>query len=110
MTASAALTKEVRALLPACAAIVAALVFSSGAPDALRVWLVMLVLTFGSITLGGLAFGHEYSYRTLTLLLAQPIDRRRTCAAKLAALLSMVALVWHWPASSSRSRFQDSCC
>jgi len=94
VTASAALTKEVRALLPACAAIVAALVFSSGAPDALRVWLVMLVLTFGSITLGGLAFGHEYSYRTLTLLLAQPIDRRRTCAAKLAALLSMVALVW----------------
>ena len=54
----------------------------------------MLVLAFGSITLGGLAFGHEYSYRTLTLLLAQPIDRRRTCAAKLAALLSMVALVW----------------
>ena len=94
MTPSAALTKEVRALLPACAAIVAALVFSSGAPDALRVWLVMLVLAFGSITLGGLAFGHEYSYRTLTLLLAQPIDRRRTCAAKLAALLSMVALVW----------------
>jgi hypothetical protein len=94
VTPSAALTKEVRALLPACAAIVAALVFSSGAPDPLRVWLVMLVLAFGSITLGGLAFGHEYSYRTLTLLLAQPIDRRRTCAAKLAALLSLVALVW----------------
>ena len=93
MTASAALTKEVRALLPACAAIVAALVFSSGAPDALRVWLVMLVLAFGSITLGGLAFGHEYSYRTLTLLLAQPIDRRRICAAKFAALVPMVALV-----------------
>ena len=93
MTPSAALTKEIRALLPACAAIVAALVFSSGAAGVLRVWLVMLVLAFGSITLGGLAFGHEYSYRTLTLLLAQPIDRRRTCAAKLAALLTMVALV-----------------
>jgi hypothetical protein len=93
VTPSAALTKEVRALLPACAAIVAALVFSIGAPDALRLRLVMLVLAFGSITLGGLAFGHEYTCRTLTLLLAQPIDRRRTCATKLAALVAMVALL-----------------
>jgi ABC-type transport system involved in multi-copper enzyme maturation permease subunit len=91
---AAALAKEVRALLPACAAMVAALVFASGAPDLLRERLVMLVLVFGSITLGGLAFGHEYSYRTLTLLLAQPVDRRRTCAAKLIVLASAVALVF----------------
>jgi hypothetical protein len=51
------------------------------------------VLVFGSITLGGLAFGHEYSYRTLTLLLAQPIDRRRTCATKLIVLVGAVSLV-----------------
>jgi hypothetical protein len=93
VTPAAALAKEVRALLPACAAMVAALVFASGAPDPLRVRLVMLVLVFGSITLGGLAFGHEYSYRTLTLLLAQPVDRRRTCATKLFVLVSAVSLV-----------------
>lgn len=93
MTPAAALLKEVRALLPACAAMVAALVCASGAPDMLRVRLVMLVMVFGSITLGGLAFGHEYSYRTLTLLLAQPIDRRRTCATKLIVLVSAVSLV-----------------
>jgi hypothetical protein len=91
---AAALAKEVRALLPACAAMVAALVFASGAPDFLRERLVMLVLVFGTITLGGLAFGHEYSYRTLTLLLAQPIDRRRTCAAKLIVLASAVSLLF----------------
>jgi hypothetical protein len=90
---AAALVKEVRALLPACAAMVAALAFASGAPGVLRVRLVMLVLVFGSITLGGLAFGHEYSSRTLTLLLAQPIDRRRTCATKLIVLVSAVSLV-----------------
>jgi hypothetical protein len=93
VTRSTALTKEIRALLPTCAAIIAALFFSSGAPDLLRVQLVLLVLVCGSITLGGLAFGHEYTWRTLTLLLAQPIDRRRTCAAKFAVLVTMVALV-----------------
>ena len=93
MIPAAALAKEVRALLPACAAMVAALVFASGAPDFLRERLVMLVLVFGTITLGGLAFGHEYSYRTLTLLLVQPIDRRRTCATKLLVLGSAIALV-----------------
>jgi ABC-type transport system involved in multi-copper enzyme maturation permease subunit len=93
VTPAAALTKEVRALLPACAAVIAALAFASGAPGVLRVWLVLLVLVFGSITLGGLAFGHEYSYGTLTLLLAQPIDRRRTCATKLIVLVSAVSLV-----------------
>ena len=93
MTPAVALAKEIRALAPACAAMVAALVFASGAPDMLRVRLVMLVLVFGSITLGGLAFGHEYSYRTLTLLLAQPIDRRRTCATKLIVLVSAVSVV-----------------
>ena len=94
MIPAAGLAKEVRALLPACAAMVAALVFASGAPDMLRVRLVMLVLVFGSITLGGLAFGHEYSYRTLTLLLAQPIDRRRTCATKLIVLVGAISLVY----------------
>ena len=93
MIPAAALGKEVRALLPAWAAIVAALVFASGAPDALRLRLVMLVLVFGSITLGGLTFGHEYSCRTLTLLLAQPMDRRRTCATKLMVLVVAVSLV-----------------
>ena len=58
MTPAAALVKEVRALLPACAAMVAALVFASGAPDPLRVRLVMLVLVFGSITLGEIGRAH----------------------------------------------------
>ena len=93
MTPAVALAKEVRALLPACAAMVAAVAFASGAPESLRVRLVLLVLVFGTITLGGLSFGHEYSYRTLTLLLAQPIDRRRTCATKLIVLVSAVSLV-----------------
>lgn len=45
---------------------------------------------FGTAALGALAVGHEYSHRTLTLLLAQPVSRKRLLLAKLGVLAAML--------------------
>ena len=65
--------KEVRALLPvwlasACAGRPAAV--RSAVPRRRRPRL--LVYGVGSVALGALSIGHEYTHRTLTLLLSQP--------------------------------------
>ena len=50
----------------------------------------LLAFGFGSVALGAQSFGHEYSHRTLGLLLSQPIDRRRLFLYKLAVLFVML--------------------
>jgi len=53
----------------------------------------------GAVALGALAIGHEYSHRTLTSLLAQPIDRKHLLWRKLSILaivLLALALVARW--------------
>ena len=50
----------------------------------------LLAFAFGSVALGAQSFGHEYSHRTLGLLLSQPIDRRRLFLYKLAVLFVML--------------------
>ena len=45
---------------------------------------------FGAAALGALSIGHEYSHRTLTLLLAQPARRERLFLAKFGVLLAML--------------------
>ena len=83
---SPALVKEVRALLPTyCAALIAVVVgsFSNGHT---LIAAGLLGFAFGSVALGAQSFGHEYTHRTLGLLLSQPLDRRRLFFYKLVVL------------------------
>ena len=50
----------------------------------------LLGFAFGSVALGAQSFGHEYTHRTLGLLLSQPIDRRRLFLYKVAVLSVML--------------------
>jgi hypothetical protein len=83
--------KEIRALLPVwlgCATIMAA----GAALDSLNAFSVaMIVYAVGTVALGSLSMGHEYTNRTLTLLLSLPVDRRRLYLVKLGVLIPMVA-------------------
>lgn len=93
--------KELRALLPAwvagMVAIGAAFVTSDG-----RV-LLLGALGYGiaAVALGAQSIGHEYTNRTLDVLLVQPVERRRIFLIKLAVLsclLGVLALAaWHAP-------------
>ncbi|MGH7552272.1 MAG: ABC transporter permease subunit, partial [Longimicrobiales bacterium] len=85
------LAKEVRALLPAWAACMFAMGVSAVINDSRLMVLGCLAYGLGSIALGAQAIGHEYSGRTLGVLLAQPSDRRRILLLKFAVLASMLA-------------------
>jgi ABC-type transport system involved in multi-copper enzyme maturation permease subunit len=90
---TAVLRKEVRALVPTLLVAFLMLVQAALVPDVFRVRLVALVAALAPIVLGSMVIGHEYAYRTLTLMLAQPIGRHRLFAAKAAVLAAMVATV-----------------
>jgi hypothetical protein len=64
----------------------------------------LLGYAFGSVALGAQSFGHEYSNRTLTLLLSQPADRRRLYLYKLGVLFVMLATL----AVSTELLFRDA--
>jgi hypothetical protein len=75
-------TKEIRALLPAWAATLCAVgVAAVSGPRSHGLGAVAYVI--GSVTLGSQSVGHEYTHRTLTLLLSQPVERRRLLLTKL---------------------------
>ena len=80
----AALKKELRVLAAPWLAVVAAVALASLIPDAL----LTPVAAVGAIGLGAWSVGHEYSCRTLPLLLAQPCERRTLWLAKQGVLLS----------------------
>jgi hypothetical protein len=67
-----------------------------GGPDFYALGLI--AYGFASVALGALSIGHEYSHRTLALLLTQPARRGRLLVVKLAVLASMLfaltALAW----------------
>jgi ABC-type transport system involved in multi-copper enzyme maturation permease subunit len=88
MTRGAALQirKEARALLPVWMACASALVLVAVVGDARFYLAALLAYGLGAIALGALSVGHEYSGRTLALLLSFPIDRRRVFLLKLAVL------------------------
>lgn len=87
-------SKEIRALLPLWLGCIVA-VWAGGLPDGhgffLRAGVVMYVL--GSAALGALSVGHEYTNRTLEVLLSVPISRRRLFVIKTSVLLVMLALL-----------------
>lgn len=96
-TRLAFVTKEIRALLPTCLASM----FAIGAAVLIGPRghvLGLLAYGFGSVTLGAQSIGHEYTHRTLTLLLSQPSSRRRLLLIKLgvltAVLLTLAAVAW----------------
>jgi hypothetical protein len=85
-----AVVKEIRALFPTyVAALIAVAVGSLGLSHTL-IAAGLLGFAFGSVALGAQSFGHEYSHRTLGLLLSQPLDRRRLFLYKLAVLFVML--------------------
>lgn len=86
--------KEFRALLPlwvACAIPILARDLVSG-------FFLPMIATFaygfGSIALGAQSVGHEFGYGTMGVLLAQPADRRRIYAVKLAVLAAFLGALW----------------
>jgi hypothetical protein len=94
----ALLGKEVRALLWPWLACMAAMVLPAMLPPVLGTtgnW-PLIYLLVGAPALGALGVGHEYSGRTLALLLAQPVPRERLYLAKtvvLAAMLTTLVVV-----------------
>jgi len=94
--------KEVRELLPAWLACLAAI----ATPSIVGRWYGIEVLAYGlgTAALGSVAIGHEYGYRTLPAMLAQPVSRRRLFLMKMAIVAAMLApicyvfaSVVHWP-------------
>jgi hypothetical protein len=88
---SPAVAKEIRALTPVWALCVAGLggSFVSGA----NIPLGLIAYGLGVLALGAQSVGHEYSHRTLPLLLVQPVARRRLLKRKAAVLVPMVLTV-----------------
>ena len=96
MTAAAlrvSLRKELRALLPMWAAcMVGVLVAGIWGQTPLRS-VAMTVYVVGSIGLGAQLMGQEYTYRTLGLVLSQPVDRRRVLLVKLAVAAPLLLIL-----------------
>ena len=83
------LIKELRALAPpwvASACAIAAAVLSDPRSHELG----LIAYGFGSVMLGAQSVGHEYTHRTLAMLLSQPSSRRRIFLSKAAVLLAML--------------------
>jgi hypothetical protein len=83
------LVKEARALVPTFVAIAAAVVAAS-LLDVRGAALIMMGFAWGVIMLGAQSIGHEYSNRTLSLLLAQPCSRSVILARKAIVLIPLV--------------------
>ena len=92
------MTKEIRPLLPTWLACMFALVVVSMRGDPKLYAMGLLACALGSIALGAQSIGHEYTHRTLALLLTQPASRQRLLLIKLVVLAPMVltlaALAW----------------
>lgn len=85
------IAKEFRALAPAWAAVACAMVASTQLRD-LRPFGVPAYF-IGAAALGAMSVGHEYSHRTLPLLLTLPIARRRLLLTKLTVLAVSLLLL-----------------
>ena len=100
--------KEARALLPTFAATAIGVAicvwigsssFWIGWSSTFSIWsptfrrLGIFAYGLGALALGAQSVGHEYSCRTLALLLSQPVDRRRLLLIKLSVVASMVLVL-----------------
>jgi hypothetical protein len=82
--------KEVRALLPTWSASMLALIVARALDDPKSYVLGLLVCGFGVVALGALSMGHEYTHRTVGLLLTQPSPRARLLLTKLIVLVPLL--------------------
>lgn len=82
--------KEFRALLPAWTVCIAGLLASASGVELLNM-LGAPIYFVGAASLGAMSIGHEYSHRTMGLLLSQPVARWRVLVTKLAVLAVMLA-------------------
>ena len=87
--------KEVRALALPWLACLACMVVPA-AIDAPRFLggIAMPAFFFGTAALGALSIGHEYTGRTLSLLLSLPARRERLLAVKLSVLAATLLTLW----------------
>ncbi len=85
------LAKEIRALLPLWLACLAT-VWIGGLGDPFLFRAGFLAYLLGSAALGALSIGHEYTNRTLSLLLSFPVSRR-LFVTKACVLLPMLAIL-----------------
>jgi hypothetical protein len=93
MLLPSAVTKEIRALLPTWLACMIVLVAAGMLGDPRLDALGLLVCGLGSVALGALSIGHEYTHRTLSLLLTQPARRQRLLLIKVAVLAPMLLMI-----------------
>ena len=87
---SIGLYKEARALSTTWALAAASLVALSFWRTSPAFELGVAAYLAGAVFLGAESIGHEYSNRTLSMLLSQPIDRRRLYAQKFDAVLPLL--------------------
>ena len=87
------LAKELRALALPFVATLLLLIGFAALGD--RRWgsFALTAYFFGTASVGALSVGHEYVYRTLPILLAQPVQRGRLLLLKLAVLLPMLLVL-----------------
>lgn len=90
---NASLVKEVRALLPIWIACLVTIAAGSQQSRGVLVELAVAAFVIGPALLAGQAVGQEFSYRTLSMLLAQPIDRRRMFVLKWCVAAAMAAVL-----------------
>jgi hypothetical protein len=83
------IAKELRALLPAWGACAAVLLACAGVPQ-LRAFGAPAYFV-GASAVGAFSVGHEYTHRTLHVLLSQPISRHRIIFTKLGVLAALLA-------------------
>jgi hypothetical protein len=92
------IAKELRALFPVWGACATALILAGVPGDPKLYSMALLVYVIGAIALGAVGVGHEYTGRTLGLLLSHPIDRGRLLLIKTAALglmlIALAAVAW----------------
>jgi hypothetical protein len=84
------LMKETRALLPVWCASMIVVAAGTVVKDTVVLVAGLFAFGLGSVALGALAIGHEYSHRTIGLLLAQPVDRRRLLLTKIGVVVPML--------------------
>lgn len=85
------IVKEFRALLPIWIAGVAALAVAVAWRHRAYSDIALIGYVAGIVALGAHTIGHEYGHRTVAMLLAQPVSRRRLFATKLAIAAAMMA-------------------
>lgn len=92
MQAWPSVVKEFRALFPMWIATLATIGLDALTGNDTIQQIAVLGYAFGSLALGAYVIGHEHTHRTLSVLLAQPVDRRRLLLVKLGVLIPMLAL------------------